>query len=95
MNDLNLPIAQACEIAKSVQDPHGLLGRRQKKGVTALADLLNVSTAAVNQWLHCRRPVPVTQCVRIEQLTRGVVTRQMLRPDDWSSIWPDLDESTE
>ncbi|ROT43904.1 Cro/CI family transcriptional regulator [Pusillimonas sp. NJUB218] len=92
MDNTNLSIAKACEIAKTIQDPHGLLGRKQKKGVTALADLLHVSTAAVNQWLYLRRPVPVAQCVRIEQLTRGAVTRQMLRPDDWASIWPDLNE---
>lgn len=95
MKKTNLPIALACEIAKTIQDPHGLLGRKQKKGVTALANLLNVSTAAVNQWLYLRRPVPVAQCVRIEQLTSGAVTRQMLRPDDWASIWPDLNDSNE
>ncbi|WP_083812389.1 Cro/CI family transcriptional regulator [Pusillimonas sp. T7-7] len=89
-----LPIELACQIAKAIQDPHGALGRRQKKGVTALAQLLGVSSPTVNQWLHLARPVPATQCVRIEQLTRGVVTRQMLRPNDWATYWPDLATDT-
>ena len=92
MKEINLSISLACEIAKSIQDPSGLSIRRQKKGVTALADLLKVSPAAVNQWLWYDRPVPITQCVRIEQLTGGQVTRQMLRPDDWESIWPDIEK---
>lgn len=92
MKNLDLNLLLACEIAKHELDPHGLLGRRQKKGVTALAKLLNVSTAAVNQWLYRRRPVPVAQCVRVEQITSGVVTRKMLRPNDWQKIWPELDQ---
>lgn len=50
---------------------------------------------AVSQWLRpgtrTGRPVPPKQCVRIEQLTRGAVTRRELRPDDWREIWPELD----
>ncbi len=49
---------------------------------------------AVSQWLRpgtsTGRPVPPKQCVRIEQLTRGQVTRQALRPADWKEIWPEL-----
>lgn len=29
-------------------------------------------------------------CVRIEQETRGGVTRKDLHPDDWHEIWPEL-----
>lgn len=28
--------------------------------------------------------------IGIERATGGVVTRQMLRPDDWSRLWPEL-----
>lgn len=63
---------------------------RLQKGETVLAKLLNVTPGTINHWTWKRRPVPVTHCVRIEQLTKGEVTRQMLRPDDWASIWPDL-----
>ena len=36
-----------------------------------------------------REPSPEL-CVRIEEETGGAVTRQALRPDDWSRIWPEL-----
>lgn len=84
------PIQIACQIAKNITDPHGHLGRRQKKGEKALADLLGVASPTVNQWLYQLRPVPISHCVRIEQLTNGRVTRKMLRPNDWWTIWPDL-----
>lgn len=89
------PIVLACEAAKAVIDPNGLYGARQQKGEASLAKLLMVTPGTVNHWLWRRRPVPVTQCVRIEQLTGGAVTRQMLRPDDWAQIWPDLIESND
>lgn len=84
------PIEIACEVAKALSDPTGLRLDRQKKGESALARLLGVTPGTVNHWLWCRRPVSIAQCVRIEQLTQGAVTRQMLRPSDWASIWPDL-----
>lgn len=87
------PIAKACEVAKSLLDPNGLYSARQQKGEASLAKLLSVTPGTVNHWLWRRRPVPVAQCVRIEQLTGGQVTRQMLRPDDWESIWPDIEKS--
>lgn len=84
------PIVVACAVAKRRRDPHGLLGLRQQKGQAALAELLGVTVTAVNQWYWKAKPVSITHCVKIEQLTGGAVTRQMLRPDDWASIWPDL-----
>lgn len=32
-------------------------------------------------------------CVRLEMESGGVITRRMLRPDDWQDIWPELAES--
>lgn len=32
-------------------------------------------------------------CVRIEAESSGVITRPMLRPDDWHLIWPELADS--
>lgn len=29
-------------------------------------------------------------CVRLEVESGGVITRPMLRPDDWQDIWPEL-----
>lgn len=59
-------------------------------GQSVLAGLLEVSAAAVNQWVHGQRPIPVDRCADIEKATNGVVTRRDLRPDDWQRIWPEL-----
>jgi DNA-binding transcriptional regulator YdaS (Cro superfamily) len=49
-----------------------------------------VTKGAVHQWIASDRKVPIEHCTPIEQATGGVVTRQMLRPDDWKAIWPEL-----
>jgi DNA-binding transcriptional regulator YdaS (Cro superfamily) len=59
----------------------------------ALAKQLNVTPAAVNQWVSGGRPIPAEQCPAIEQATAGSVTCEELRPDEpWSRIpdetWP-------
>ncbi|MBB5462908.1 Cro/CI family transcriptional regulator [Paraburkholderia sp. Cpub6] len=59
-------------------------------GYKALADILGVTKGAVHQWMSPDRQVPIEHCTPIEQATSGAVTRQMLRPDDWESIWPEL-----
>lgn len=63
----------------------------------ALARALQVTPVTVYQWLHPEagngRQVPPKQCVRIEQLTGGRVTRKHLRPDDWIDFWPELDKT--
>lgn len=60
----------------------------------ALARALHVTPVTVSQWMRPDapngRPVPPKQCVRIEQLTDGKVSRRELR-DDWREIWPELD----
>lgn len=60
----------------------------------ALAQQLGVTKGAVHQWISPKRKVPIEHCARIEQITRGKVTREMLRPDDWQSIWPELVKPT-
>jgi len=56
----------------------------------ALAKLIDESPSFVNQWVQGDRPVPAKTCVRIEQATNGLVTRQELRPKDWQEHWPEL-----
>lgn len=61
-----------------------------------LARQLQVTPVTVNQWLRPAgaknaRPIPPKQCVRIEQVTGGAVTRKDLRPDDFAEIWPEAD----
>lgn len=59
-------------------------------GNSALAKACGVTPQAVSQWANGGRPIPERRCVAIERLTKGAVTRQELRPDDWSEIWPEL-----
>lgn len=59
-------------------------------GQAGLARALSMSPANINQWMTGKRPVPIERCVAIEQATKGAITRQDLRPNDWAAIWPEL-----
>jgi DNA-binding transcriptional regulator YdaS (Cro superfamily) len=59
-------------------------------GRSALARALDVSAAAVSQWVKGERAVPPRRCSQIERLTGGRVSRCDLRPTDWHEHWPDL-----
>lgn len=61
-------------------------------GVTALAKAIGVGQSVVSNW-RARGSVPTDHCAAIEMATAGAVTRQMLRPDDWSRIWPELNQA--
>ena len=46
----------------------------------------------IRQWQHGyakRKPSP-GNCLAIERVTAGAVTRKELRPQDYHLIWPDL-----
>ena len=74
---------------QAIQNASRILGNQ-----AALARALGVSPVAVGQWLRpdvsTGRGVPPKQCVRIERLTAGQVTRRDLRPNDYFEIWPEL-----
>lgn len=54
---------------------------------SAIADLLEVSRGAVNQWTLPGRRVPAEHCPRIERATEGRVRCEELRPDvDWAYL---------
>jgi len=53
------------------------------------ASALEISVQAVCNYRD-GRTVPEKLCVKIEQDTNKKFTRQMLRPDDWKEIWPEL-----
>lgn len=82
-------LAMNSDQADAVRRAARLLGSQR-----ALAIALGVAPVNVSQWLSAAsvkgRPVPPKQCVRIEALTGGVVSRRALRPDDWQDIWPEL-----
>lgn len=48
---------------------------------SALATLLQVSSAAVGQWKSGERRVPAERCPEIERATGGAVRCEELRPD--------------
>lgn len=56
------------------------------------AKSIGVSQSMVYQISNGLRPVPEKACVRIEQVTKGAIRRQDLRPGDWQDIWPELRE---
>jgi DNA-binding transcriptional regulator YdaS (Cro superfamily) len=51
---------------------------------------LGVSPAMIHQWINGTRPISEKNCVAIEKFTNGQVTRQLLRPNDFLEIWPEL-----
>lgn len=57
-------------------------------GRAEMARRLDVTPAAVGNWKA--RGVPIEHCPVIERLTNRQVSRQLLRPADWHSIWPEL-----
>lgn len=60
----------------------------------ALAALLGVTKAAVNQWKNQARKVPAEHCPVIERATNGVVRCEDLRPDiEWSVLRQSLREA--
>lgn len=60
-----------------------------------LAEAVGVTQGQISQWVTCRRPIPIKQCVAIETVTGGFVTRKELRPSDWFLYWPELKEPTQ
>ncbi len=55
-----------------------------------MARTVGVTPSLVSQWVRRGVQIPPATCVKIELATKGLVTRQELRPD-WRSLWPELD----
>lgn len=68
---------------KAVKRAANLAGNQSK-----LAASLQVKPQTVSEWARSRRDVPEKRCIQIETITKGKVTRKMLRKD-WRLIWPD------
>jgi len=80
VNHLNHPLHQAAKVLNT--------------SLTGISALLGVSKSAVSQWKVVGRNVPILHCLAIEKATKGMVSRQELRPDDWHLLWPELIKST-
>lgn len=59
-------------------------------GVSQLAAAIGVGQSAISNLVARGGAPSPANCVSIERATKGAVTRQMLRPDDWKAIWPEL-----
>lgn len=47
------------------------------------------NSSQIGMWIT-RGDVPVAHCADIERITKGLVKRQDLRPDDFKRYWPEL-----
>lgn len=82
MNEINtLPTAQTGSVFDAVVACVG--------SQAALAARLGVTQQAVSWWRKSG-VFPEKYCADIERITGGRVSRQMLRPNDWGRIWPEL-----
>lgn len=58
-------------------------------GVTLVAARLGKSPQVVSNWIS-RGKVPVAECAAVVDALEGAISKTDLRPDDWQSIWPEL-----
>lgn len=63
-------------------------------GPTAVAKLLGIKPPSVVSWRTYG--IPDDKLIRLAPVceSRGIATRQVLRPDDWQAIWPELAANT-
>ena len=64
----------------------------ETKNLAQFARDVGVSINAAWQWKEGKRPVPAHHCKKIVEISKGKVSLQDLRPDDWIQIWPELAE---
>lgn len=57
---------------------------------TALCRRIGTTEGYIAKGTSMGQKMEPLRCVIVERETRGKVTRQMLRPDDWKAIWPEL-----
>lgn len=74
----------------SMKEPHPL----NAPGIRPMLAAAGFSSQQVGNWI-CRESVPVEHCAEIERVTKGLVTRQALRPNDFKRIWPELTEQSD
>ncbi len=52
-----------------------------------IAKKLKVTKQAVQRWSSAGEYVPAKHCLDIEEIFRGEITRQQMRPNDWQKYW--------
>lgn len=66
-------------ISKAIKQIGGPVATAEKTGAP--------SYQSVQSWAASGQ-VPVKYCLKVEELSG--ISRKLLRPKDWSAIWPDL-----
>lgn len=69
------------------------LKSRPRGELIALSREIKAHVPDVSRWASGERPIPAHRAAAIEQATKGRVTRQEMRPNDWQRIWPELAET--
>jgi DNA-binding transcriptional regulator YdaS (Cro superfamily) len=64
---------------------------QQRGRKAALAKAIGVHAPDISRWIAGVRPIPSKYGAAIEAATGGIVTRKDLFPNDWRSIWPELE----
>lgn len=59
-----------------------------------LAAYCGTSFDYLRQIGYGNRPCSPLLAVRLERVSRGVITRKLLFPDDWARLWPELEEKS-
>ena len=62
---------------------------KEAGGQSLLALRMQVSPAAVKQWLNGVRPIPVDRMADFEKALNGAVSRREMCAD-WARIWPEM-----
>lgn len=70
------------QIVKAIKKIGGPVATAEKTGAP--------SYQSVQSWASSGQ-VPVKYCLKVEELSG--VSRKLLRPKDWSAIWPELIEA--
>lgn len=67
------------------------LASLERGGSARFAEALDISASYLSQLGSGTAALSPARCVTIERVTEGLVTRKELRPDDWKTIWPELE----
>ncbi len=61
-------------------------------GTNAVARLVGIKSPSVSGWRSGR--IPSDKLIRLAPIAeqRGITSRRDLFPDDWASIWPELEK---
>lgn len=69
---------------------HKYLNEQKGESRIAFLNACGTSENYIRKMISIRARFGAEMCTRIEQASKGAVTRKDLRPNDWAKIWPEL-----